>query len=226
MVREVHCEDALQWLQVRGRLEGCSLVASLPDYSEFPGRTLAWWKDWFREAAALVLASTPDDGLTLFFQTDLKHEGTWVDKSHLIQGAARDEALLFHQIVCRCPAGSPSHGRPGYSHLLAFSRGLRMPTDRATRDVLPQGGEKTWPRGMGLEACRGAVRLIQRLTCSRTLVMPFCGQGLLLAVAEEAGLDAIGIELSPKRARKARLTTCDTPSPGRRSASARLPDPA
>jgi len=202
------------------------VATSLPDWSEFPAYSLAEWQDWFTDAAALVLQSTPDDGVTLFYQTDLKHAGGWVDKSHLIQSAARDETLLWHQIICRSPAGTPTFGRPGYAHLLAFSRGVRLPPERATRDVLPAGGEKTWPRGMGLEACRQAVRFVQRHTRSHTLVVPFCGQGLLLAAANEAGLDSLGIELSPKRARRARLTTCDTRSPGRRNESATPPGPA
>jgi tRNA G10 N-methylase Trm11 len=42
------------------------------------------------------------------------------------------------------------------------------------------------------------------------VVDPFCGLGTILAVANEHGLDAIGVELSSKRARKARrLTTAD-----------------
>lgn len=224
--RTVYTEDALAWLRSCDRLEGCSLATSLPDFSEFPGTSLADWKAWFTAAATLVLAATPDDGVTLFYQTDLKHEGGWVDKSHLVQLAAQDEQLLWHGIVCRCPAGSATFGRPGYAHLLAFSRGVRLPPERATRDVLPEGGEKTWPRGMGLEACRQAVRFVTGHTRSHTLVVPFCGQGLLLAAANEAGLDAVGIELSPKRARRARLTTCDTRTPGRRSESATPPGPA
>jgi tRNA G10 N-methylase Trm11 len=42
------------------------------------------------------------------------------------------------------------------------------------------------------------------------VVDPFCGHGTILAVANEHGLDAVGVELSAKRARKARrLTTRD-----------------
>ena len=182
----------------------------MPDYSEFPGQPVADWKAWFGEAARLILSCTWDEGVTIFFQTDIKHAGTWVDKGYLCQRAAEElgVALLWHRIVCRIPAGSPSFGRPGYSHLLCFSRGLRVPPDRAGRDVLPAAGNKTWPRGMGLEACRMVCRYVREHTASHTLVAPFCGQGQVLAVANELGLNAIGIELSRKRAEQARAMTC------------------
>jgi tRNA G10 N-methylase Trm11 len=35
-------------------------------------------------------------------------------------------------------------------------------------------------------------------------VDPFCGRGTILAVANHCGLDAVGVEISRKRARKAR----------------------
>lgn len=57
---------------------------------------------------------------------------------------------------------------------------------------------------MGLDAARMAVRLIRTQTRSHTLVDPFCGIGTALAVANEEGLHAIGVELGAKRARKAR----------------------
>ncbi len=38
----------------------------------------------------------------------------------------------------------------------------------------------------------------------RTVVDPFCGHGTVLAVANALGLDAVGVELSRKRAQKAR----------------------
>jgi hypothetical protein len=39
---------------------------------------------------------------------------------------------------------------------------------------------------------------------SRTVVDPFCGHGTVLAIANELGMDAIGVERGGKRARRAR----------------------
>lgn len=207
--RTIHCEDALAWLRARGELPGCSLITSMPDYSEFPSLTLAAWKEWFIEAAKLVLASCPRDGVAIFYQTDIKKDGAWVDKGYLIQKAAEEtgHSLLWHKLVCRAPAGSVTFGRPAYSHLLCFARDLRADLAKSTADVLPSAGETTWTRGMGLEACLAACRFVISHTPTRTIVDPFCGHGTVLAAANELGLDAIGVELSRKRAKKARGLT-------------------
>lgn len=204
--RAVHCEDAIAWLQARGTIAQASFITSLPDFSEFPEWSLERWKSWFIDAAETVMVSCPDDGVAIFFQTDVKHEGTWVDKSLLCQKAAekRDFALLWRKVVCRAPAGAVTFGKPAYSHLLCFSRGVRAELSRSLPDVLPEAGEKTWTRGMGAEACALACRFIREQTASRLIVDPFCGHGTVLAVANELGFDSIGIELGKKRAKIAR----------------------
>jgi tRNA G10 N-methylase Trm11 len=58
---------------------------------------------------------------------------------------------------------------------------------------------------MGLEACLMAAKFIHDQTPSKTLINPFCGEGSMLAAANFLGLEAIGIERSPKRAEKARV---------------------
>lgn len=206
ILRTVHCEDALGWLEAAGTLAGCSIITSMPDFSEFPKLSLAQWKDWFTRAAARVLASCPDDGVVIFFQTDIKPDGTWVDKGYLCQKAAESlgHELLWHKIVCRAPVGNVTFGKPAYSRMLCFSRGVRAELSRSTADVLPEAGPTTWTRGMGREACIEACRFVLEQTSTRTVVDPFCGHGTLLAVANELGLDAVGVELSPKRAKRAR----------------------
>ncbi|HZI15679.1 MAG TPA: SAM-dependent methyltransferase, partial [Myxococcus sp.] len=137
--RTVYCEDALAWLQARPVLEGCSAIASLPDVSEFPSLTLAEWKAWFLRAAALVCTRVPPQGVALFYQTDVKQEGTWVDKGYLVSRAAEEAGceLLWHKVVCRRAPGTVTWGRPAYSHLLCFSRGVRVDMAKSTPDVLP-----------------------------------------------------------------------------------------
>lgn len=204
-LREVYCQDALSWLEERGVLEGSSLVTSLPDFSEFPHLTLERWQEWFIRAAGRVLQSTPPQGVCIFYQSDVKCQGCWIDKGFLCQLAARESgyALLWHKVVARVPPGTPTFGRPGYSHMLCFSKELRPPLEFSSADIIPERGRSNWSRGLGLEVCRFICRYLLKCTSTRRLVAPFCGQGLLLAMANQMGLEAVGIELSPKRARKA-----------------------
>jgi hypothetical protein len=207
--RTVFCEDAVNWLRRGEPLIGTSLVSSLPDISEFGNQSLAAWKEWFIGTAALILEKTPPEGVSIFYQTDIKHEGTWVDKGYLCQRAAEEQgcALLWHKMVCRAPPGNATFGRPGYSHILCFSRSLRLPVAASTADVLPELGDKAWNRGMGLDACLMIAKFIAQQTNSRTVINPFCGKGSMLAAANAVSLCAVGIERSPKRAEEARRLT-------------------
>jgi hypothetical protein len=204
--RTVECADALAWLSGRETLVGCSVVTSLPDVSEFPELELAEWKQWFIRAAVAVMAKVPADGVAIFYQTDVKKAGAWVDKGYLISKAAEEAGCetLWHKVVCRRAPGTVTFGRPAYSHMLCFSRGVRLDLGKASADVLPEAGEVTWTRGMGVQACLAACRFILEHTVTRTVVDPFCGHGTVLAVANALGMDAIGVELSRKRAKKAR----------------------
>lgn len=207
MMREVICEDAITWLQDYKETEKASFLGSLPDISEFPGHTLEQWKEWFENTAALILSKTSPEGVTIFFQSDIKHESIWVDKSYMIQKAAEKlgHNLLWHKIFCRAPAGTIMFGRPSYSHMLCFSKTVLPDLSKSTADVIPDLGEKTWIRGMGLEASLIASNFVLKQTSTRTLINPFCGEGSVVAAANHVGLKAIGIERSPKRVEKARL---------------------
>jgi len=205
--REVICGDGVAWL-ARGPLPADhAVVTSLPDHSELPRLGVEGWRRWFVETAALACRAVADDAVAIFYQTDVKHDGRWIDKAHLVQCGA-DQAgshLLWHKVVCRAPAGTTTFGRPAYAHLVCVSRGLRLEPGQSSPDVLPRLGEMTWARAMGREACEAVARFLVAHTACRTLADPFCGVGTMLAVANAHGLDAVGVELSPKRAERARV---------------------
>jgi DNA methylase len=206
--RTVIQADALDWLSTAA-LAGCSVITSLPDISEVPDLGLEGWRGFFSRAAALVMAAVPDDGVAIFFQSDIKRDGVWIDKGYLVARALEDSgaALLWHKVVCRRPAGSIAFGRASYSHMLCFSRAIRADAARSTADVLPQAGKMTWSKAMGVDACVLATRFIERETTTRTVVDPFCGYGTTLAVANAMGLDAIGVDISARKCRRARALT-------------------
>jgi hypothetical protein len=209
--RDVYHAEAVGWLAARGRLEGSSVVTSLPDVAELAGMSLPAWRAWFVDAVRAVLDAVPDEGAAIFFQSDVKRAGAWIDKGALVQRAA-DAAgtrLLFHKIVCRKPAGTVTFGRASYSHLLGYSRGVRPKPERATADVLPDGGFQPGVKSMGVAACLDACRFVARETATRTVVDPFCGYGTVLAVANALGLDAVGVDLSSRMCQRARALTVD-----------------
>ena len=204
--RTVHHGDGVAWL-ARERLPAShAVVTSMPDTAELPQLGFEGWKAWFVETAALALRQISDQSVAIFFQTDIKREGRWVDKAYLVAKGAELAAveLLWHKVVCRAPAGRATLGRPAYAHLLCFSRELRLEPRDSFADVLPRLGEMPWPRAMGVDVCAAVCRFLKQSTTATTVVDPFCGMGTMLAVANAHGLDAIGVERSAKRADRAR----------------------
>ncbi|MGC4089080.1 MAG: hypothetical protein QM756_14595 [Polyangiaceae bacterium] len=204
--RVVHHADGPSWLRTTDFTREHALVTSLPDVSEIPRLSFDAWRSWFIETAELVCERTAPEAVAIFFQTDVKRDGCWVDKSFLVQqGAERaGSRLLWRKVVCRAPAGTTTFGRPAYAHMLCFSRELRLQPAQSFADVIPELGEMPWARAMGTRACLEACKFLRAHTPCRIVVDPFCGIGTLLAVANQQGLDAVGVEISGKRARRAR----------------------
>jgi hypothetical protein len=214
--RVVHHAEAIDWLGRQGRLVAASVVTSLPDRSELPHLGLPGWRRWFEDAAALVMNSVCDDGVAIFFQSDVKHDGWWIDKGALVGRAAERAGmgLLFHRIVCRRPAGTLTFGRASYSHLLGFARTPRPSPRHPAADVLPDAGFVPGRKAMGVKACLDACRYVCSATTTRIVVDPFCGWGTVLAVANALGLDAVGVDHSARQCRRARALTIDIEAHG------------
>lgn len=217
--RTIHCMDALTWLRGSGIMPGASVVTSMPDISEV-GMDLTSWRAWFGEAAALCVGLVEPTQAALFYQSDIKLDGRWIDKGALVIRAAEDAGahVLFHKVISRRQPGLLSHGRPGYTHLIAVSRELRCPDELEIPDVIIDPGPVAWVRAMGVRAAAHGVRFVRDVAKARCVVDPFCGVGTIPAVANLLGLDAIGVELSRKRAERARelvLRTADLEAPAR-----------
>ena len=203
--RTVHCADAIPWMQARGRITGACAVTSLPDISEV-GLTLPVWREWFLAAVQLVVAAVPDDSAAIFFQSDIKRDGCWIDKGALVMSAAEAAGarVLFHKLICRRPPGTLTLGRPGYTHLIAVSRTLRCPDVLPIPDIITDAGRQPWVRAMGVRAAAHAVRFARDQAGAKVIFDPFCGVGTVLAVANRLGLDALGVEKAKKRCEQSR----------------------
>jgi len=206
--REVHWGDAIPWMQAHPGLPGTGVVTSLPDFSEVR-LSLPAWRIWFLDAVRLTIGLVPDTGVAVFFQSDVRHDGQWIDKGSLVVRAAEDAGahVVFHKIVCRFQPGRITSGRPAYTHLIAVSRELRIRGEEAIPDVIVDPGRLTWVRAMGIQAAAHAVRFARDHAAATSIIDPFCGVGTVLAVANALGLEAIGVEQSPSRCQRARHLT-------------------
>ncbi len=202
--RSVECADAIPWMEARGRIAGACAVTSLPDVSEVNLALLAW-RAWFLNAVRLVVDAVPEESASLFFQSDIKRDGAWIDKGAMVTRAAEDAGarVLFHKIVCRRPPGMLTYGRPGYTHLIAVSRALKCPDVLPLPDVITDAGRQPWVRAMGIRAAAHAVRFARDQMGAKVIFDPFCGVGTVLAVANALGLEALGVEKSRKRCEQA-----------------------
>lgn len=208
-MRVVHCADALDWLAENELPDGAAVFTSLPNVDEFRHRDLARWRTWFVDAAERTLRATPRGSACVFFQTDIRHGGAWVDKAFLVQLAAErtDLSLVWHKLALRAPLGTTTRERPGYAHLLCFGNAFAPGDDSHAPDVLPQLGAMSWSRAIGATVAGWTVAWLRDHAGARTIVDPFCGRGTVLAAAEAIGLDAIGVERNPGRADHARGLT-------------------
>ena len=209
--RQVFQAEARQWLTDHPGTKGMSVITSLPDLSEMSNTSISSWKQWFVATARQIIGWIPEDGVAIFYQSDIRINGFLINKAFLIMLAAEEanSSLLWHKIVCRKPPGTVAMGRPSYSHMLCVSRGLAPKNEFLGADVLATAGEMIWSRAMGLSACEVACRYLRDATSTSTVVDPFCGKGSALAVANKLGFDAIGVDLSRSRCRSARNLVLD-----------------
>lgn len=199
--RRVVEADARVWLAENTALPDTSVVTSMPDISEVPLDFDAW-RAWFIATAHQILTWIPREGVAIFYQSDIRQHGAWIDKGYLVTRAAEDAKLplVWHKIVHRAPPGTIAFGRASYSHMLCFAA---TPSLKKPGPDIFGAGPAAWTRGMGIEACRVACRYLVENTSTRVVVDPFCGKGTTLAVANDMGLDAVGVELNAKRCRQA-----------------------
>jgi hypothetical protein len=206
--REVHCAEAVTWMKARGRLPNTCALTSLPDVSEV-NLSLAAWRHWFLDTVKLVVDSVPAESAAIFFQSDIKRDSRWIDKGSLVVRAAEDAGaqVLFHKIVARRQPGLLTMGRPGFTHLIAVSRAMMCPEVLPIPDIIVDAGRLPWVRAMGVRAAAHAVRFARDHVRAATIFDPFCGVGTVLAVANALGVNAVGVELSRKRAEASRTLT-------------------
>jgi hypothetical protein len=178
------------------------IITSLPDPEEIkipPGN----WEGWLKTMLNDLEKSLDKDGVIIFYQTDRRDKGTILDKAYLIKEHfySYDYNLVFQKIVLKMDVGKISLFRPSYTNLFGFSKSKKITTGKPTPDVI-EAGDMFYKNAMGLNACQTAINFVRPYTT--TIVDPFCGQGSILKVANDNGLDSIGIDIDKKQCTKAR----------------------
>jgi hypothetical protein len=174
-----------------------SVITSLPDIEE-TNLDIEEWKSWFIKIATLIFGRLDKNGFVIFYQTDRKFKGEIINKDYLILNSAlRNKKIkpIFHKIVLRQKINSIGLYRPGFTHLLGFSKGKK--NNFNFPDVFP-AGKMIYKNAMGLNACEYACRFIKNSGVN-TIIDPFCGQGSVLAIANKLGLNAIGNDIDVKQ---------------------------
>ena len=62
-------------------------------------------REWFIDSARSVLAWLPPEGVAIFFQSDIRVGGTWIDKGYLIMRAIEAEGAEKEMSVRRRAGG-------------------------------------------------------------------------------------------------------------------------
>lgn len=143
--------------------------------------------------------------LVWLYDFTAKSDGRWFSKSALLhQAAARcsdiDLGLIWHKIVITAAIDTIKGSKSTYTHFLCFSQQHRELVSQHSPDLIANRGHMTWARAMGTKAAEFACKYIQlQLPHCNTIIDPFCGQGSLLSIANYAGFNTIGVELSRKR---------------------------
>ena len=197
--RKIFCKDAMKWLPTQKNLD--AIVTSIPEMEEMK-MDIKEYIPFFRAAAMACMKSVKDTGYVVFLQTDRKYHG-WIDKSYHTSFVAEEAGLhmVWHKIALRTDVGKTDLFRPTYSHMVCYTKlgsvGKPFP------DVLARG-DVTYSHAFGRDAVR---RICEYLKAQgvRTIVDPFVGSGTTVAVANELGINAIGVDIEPSQCAKARL---------------------
>lgn len=192
-MRRFICSDSLPWLAENKNVG--SIVTSLPDAEEI-GLSIPQWSEWFCRASVLCMQSASDDSVSVFYQTDRKCAGVLHSKVALLFRAAADSGVhpIWHKIILRRSVGATDIHRPGFTHMVAFTKAARP--GAATPDVIERGS-MAYPNAMGENAAR--VALAAAMRCGKRVVDPFCGRGTVPKIADALGMDAIGIDIDQKQ---------------------------
>jgi hypothetical protein len=196
--RTILCRDSLPWLAgQKGKLD--AVVASIPEMDEV-GLKEDDYVVFFRKAGRLCLEAVKDTGYCVFLQTDRKHNG-WIDKAYFLADEAQKLGInmIWHKIALRVDVGKSDIFRPGYSHMLCFSKKGKI------KPIMPdviERGAVTYENAFGIEAVKMVMEFL-KANGVKHITDPFVGSGTTVAIANALGLKATGLDIDRSQCKKA-----------------------
>ena len=191
-------KDAIDFLREIPKQD--AIVVSLPDLKEMD-LSLEEYERWYVGTIRLILSSIKETGYLFVYQTSSKDKGALIDKSFLINVAAKSEKArtLFHKIILRRDPGKVDLFRSGYSHLICISK--KGSSGKARPDVLGVS-DKLYKNAISNKEAELIVSFLKEKGI-KTLCDPFCGQAAVLSIALKEGFAVIGNDLDPEQYKKA-----------------------
>lgn len=206
-MKTILCEDALVYLNKQPNNSISNVVTGIPDYNEMNLKTIDEYLNFFETVSDLIFKKTDPFGIIIFIQTDRKYNKQWYDKSTILNNIATKNnfKLLWHKIILKRPVGSVHLQRPTYSHFLAYSK-FAGPSNNIP-DVIT-GGNTVYSNATPVNAAKIAVEFVKQHTKSnKELTDPFVGRGTITSIAEQLGMDSIGVDISETQCEYARKLT-------------------
>ena len=203
MSRTIIQADSQKWLKTIPDNVIPNVLTGICDLNEI-NLSLDKYLSFFKNIASSIFQKLSKNGYAIFIQTDRKHNRTWIDKSQILTNIANDKGLklIWHKIVLLRGVDRTDLHRPTYSHMLCYAY-PQMTTGAATPDVIPVS-KRLYKNGTPLEAAKRSIEFIKRYTKSKHLIIdPFVGQGTIAVLANNVGMDVIGVDIDPEQCEKA-----------------------
>jgi len=183
-------DDVNNWITKQNSIN--CLVTSMPDKEE-TDLNHSEWNKWFKDIAFRLMNIT--ETYAVFYQTDRKYNGKLIPKDKLLYEAAQmaNMDLIYHKIVLKVNVDKVNLYRPGYSHILFFSKDKRT-TQPVTPDVF-HNGKMYYKNSIGENALNCIYNILDKYDDIDTITDSFCGKGSILCAAKERNYNYVGVEI-------------------------------
>jgi DNA modification methylase len=206
-MRQIIVADSLEWLKNYNKTLP-NVITGICDLDE-TNMKMDDYLVFFKNIATLIFKKLDKNGYAIFTQTDRKYNKEWIDKSAILTNIALNLGLkmVWHKIILNRGVNKTDLFRPTYSHILCYT--YNGTSGAATADVLDIS-ERLYKNATPIKAAELCLEFVKKYNKKSTdIIDPFVGYGTIVALANKMKMNAIGIDIDPKQAKKAELLKID-----------------